>query len=116
MCSKAEFVSLIKSFFTENVTNEFLVKEWYDRLKEFGASEIAKALSTKGNYRMNNLDEIEEYCVDLAREERWRQEIEKNRNASLTEKDKEWARSYYKKYCDTEEEYHKRLKENGLEE
>ena len=34
----------------------------------------------------------------------------------LDEKDKEWARSYYKKYCDTEEEYHKRLKENELEE
>lgn len=34
----------------------------------------------------------------------------------LSEEDKEWARSYYKKYCDSEEEYHKRLKENGLEE
>ena len=34
----------------------------------------------------------------------------------LSEEDKEWARSYYKKYCDTEEEYHKRLRDNGLEE
>lgn len=34
----------------------------------------------------------------------------------LDEEDKERARAYYKKYCDTEEEYHERLRENGLEE
>ena len=34
----------------------------------------------------------------------------------LDAEDKEWARSYYEKYCDTEEEYHERLRDNGLEE
>ena len=34
----------------------------------------------------------------------------------LDEEDKERARAYYKKYCDTEEEYHERLRDNGLEE
>ncbi len=41
---------------------------------------------------------------------------EKIEQEELSEKDKKYTRSYYKKYCDTEEEYHKRLKENGLEE
>lgn len=41
---------------------------------------------------------------------------EKIEQEELSEEDKEWARSYYKKYCGSEEEYHKRLKENGLEE
>lgn len=116
MCSKSEFADLIKSFFSENVTSELLVKEWYGKLKIFKASIIAKALTTNGNYRMNNLKEIEECCSDLAREERWNREIEKNKDEQLSEEDKEYARSYYKKYCDSEEEYHKKLKENGLEE
>ena len=34
----------------------------------------------------------------------------------LDDEDKEWARAYYKKYSDSEEEYHERLRENGLEE
>lgn len=33
----------------------------------------------------------------------------------LDEEDKEWWRCFYKKYCDTEEEYHERLVRNGLE-
>lgn len=41
---------------------------------------------------------------------------EKIEREELSEKDKKYARSYYKKYCDSEEEYHKRLKENELEE
>lgn len=32
----------------------------------------------------------------------------------LDEEDKEWCRKFYKKYCDSEEEYQKRLKDNGL--
>ena len=32
----------------------------------------------------------------------------------LTEEDKEWVRYFYKKYCDTEEEYKQRLIENDL--
>ena len=116
MCSKSEFADLIKSFFSENVTSELLVKEWYEKLKIFKASIIAKALITNGSYRMNNLKEIEECCSDLAREERWNREIEKNKDEQLSEEDKERARAYYKKYCDTEEEYHERLRENRLEE
>lgn len=34
----------------------------------------------------------------------------------LDDEDKEWARAYCKKYSDSEEEYHERLRENGLEE
>lgn len=41
---------------------------------------------------------------------------EKIEREELSEKDKKYARSYYKKYCDTEEEYHERLRDNGLEE
>ena len=35
MCSKEEFANLIKNFFSENVINEFLVREWYEKLKNF---------------------------------------------------------------------------------
>lgn len=34
----------------------------------------------------------------------------------LDDEDKEWARTYYKKWCDNEEDYHKKLKANGWEE
>lgn len=33
----------------------------------------------------------------------------------LSEDDKKWLRNFYKKYCDTEEEYYEELKINGLE-
>lgn len=32
----------------------------------------------------------------------------------LSEEDKEWARGFYKKYCETEKEYHEKLIRNGL--
>lgn len=43
-------------------------------------------------------------------------EWENNAKEPLDEEEKEWARNFYKKYCDTEEEYKEKLKKIGLEE
>lgn len=42
-------------------------------------------------------------------------EWENTTKEPLDDEDKEWARNYYKKYCDTEEEYQLRIKELKLE-
>lgn len=114
MCNEKEFAELIKSFYTEQVTNVFLVREWYENLKKYSSEIIAKALTHHGNYRMNNLKEIEDYCSGLQRDKKWHDELEKGKEDPLSEEDKEWARNFYKKYC--EEEYQEKIKKLGLEE
>lgn len=44
----------------------------------------------------------------------WIQHSEICKAEPLDEADKEWCRGFYKKYCDNEEEYHRKLIKNGL--
>ena len=98
----------------------------YEFLQEiadhYTADEIINAISYCKEKKSDSLI----YLQDALKNKYYQQKAEKEYEPSwlnleieseeLDEEDKEWARSYYKKYCDTEEEYHERLRENGLEE
>ncbi len=89
--------------------------------KEYPAQEIKLALDYCKGKKTNSLI----YLQDALNKKYYQNEqvgivpswIDEELKAEpLDEEDKEWCRKFYKKYCDNEEEYHKRLKDNGLEE
>ena len=59
-----------------------------------------------------NIAEIREQVPN--QQETTMKQWESIKSEPLDEQDKEWCRRFYKKYCDTEEEYLRRLKENGV--
>ena len=89
--------------------NKETLKEWYSVLKQYSKEIFAKALSRHGKFRMNNLLEIQEECKFLL-QEIILEENSKIKPESLDDEDKEWARNFYKRYCDSEEEYYKKIK------
>ena len=112
MTSKQEFMKLIKAFYDDKVIITTILEVWYHELKRFTPKLITEALAKNGKYRMNNLNEITKYCEDQTRDKNWK-EIEKV--DALDEETKAYAKDFYKRYCDTEEEYQEKIKKYGLE-
>lgn len=89
--------------------------------KEYSAQEIKLALDYCKKQKTDSLIYLEKCLINKYYEQEeknndpeWMQNPELCKSGPLDEKDKEWCRYFYKKYCDTEEEYQKRLLENGL--
>lgn len=59
------------------------------------------------------VDEMNTF-INKAKQELNLKKFDNSSEEEFTEEDKEWYRGFYKKYCDTEEEYHKKLIKNGL--
>lgn len=84
----------------------------------YASKEILKALKYCKEKKVDSLLYLQDalmkkYYQDEAEVPNWF--IEEIKSESLSEEDKEWCRNFYKKYCDTEEEYQERLIRNGLE-
>lgn len=61
--------------------------------------------------RVDELNECIQHTQQKDKTEKWKEiKVE-----LLTKEDKEWCKNFYKKYCDSEEEYHERLVKNNLE-
>ena len=98
----------------------------YEFLQEIADNYTAEEIINAITYCKEKKSDSLIYLQDALKNKYYQQEIKKDHEPSwlnleieseeLDEKDKKYARSYYKKYCDSEEEYHKRLKENRLEE
>ena len=60
-------------------------------------------------------DEMNYYINQVKEESKLKKLSGTNTTPELDEEDKAFARGFYKRYCDTEEEYQERLKKYGLE-
>lgn len=98
----------------------------YEFLQEIADNYTAEEIINAITYCKEKKSDSLIYLQDALKNKYYQQKVEKEyepnwlnleiEQEELSEEDKEWARSYYKKYCDSEEEYHKRLKETRLEE
>ena len=98
----------------------------YEFLQEIADNYTAEEIINAITYCKEKKSDSLIYLQDALKNKYYQQKAEKEYEPSwlnleieseeLDEEDKERARAYYKKYCDTEEEYHERLRENGLEE
>lgn len=88
----------------------------------YNADEIMKAIEYSKNRGSDSLI----YLQDTLRNKYYQSQKEEEKipkwlkeeviKEPLDEKDKEWARNFYKKYCETEKEYQEKIKNLGLEE
>lgn len=88
----------------------------------YNADEIMKAIEYSKNRGSDSLI----YLQDTLRNKYYQSQKEEEKTPKwlkeevikepLDEKDKEWARNFYKKYCETEKEYQEKIKNLGLEE
>ena len=83
----------------------------------YNSEEIMKAIEyskSRGSDSLKYLQDAlrEKYYQSQKVEEKGPEWLEKEvKKEPLDEEEKEWARNFYKKYCDTEEEYKEKIKE-----
>lgn len=98
----------------------------YEFLQEIADNYTAEEIMNAISYCKEKKSDSLIYLQDTLKNKYYRQEKimseepkwfkEELKAVPLDDEDKEWARDYYKKWCDNEGDYHKKLKENGLEE
>lgn len=117
-----KFIDYIQKEYRQCVLNNKDYEILEKLSKEYSANEIKQALDYCKNQKTDSLVYLEKCLLNKYYEQdgivdvpEWIQHPEICKSEPLSEEDKEWARGFYKKYCDTEKEYYERLKANGLE-
>lgn len=87
---------------------------YYSMLKDLSDEDFKQTLKNVYNHckYFPNIAEIREQVPN--KQDAILSNFQNVKYEPLDEEDKEWCRKFYKKYCDSEEEYQKRLKDNGL--
>ncbi len=88
---------------------------------KYSAQEIVQAIQYCKKQNTDSLIYLEKCLfnkyyesVKSSKVPEWIQNPELCKQSFLNEADKEWARKFYKKYCETADEYEKKIMRNGL--